>query len=77
MRSDGVIKLDEIDVYTDETGVRSLVLYLIYPEGSKDPEGPVSIVMFGQEPLVGDKKSFQFWGGDQLMGISAEIFSDL
>ena len=75
IRPEGVIKLDEIVVYTDETGVRSLEVILIYPDGELDV--PVSILMYGQEPLRGDKKSFQFWGGDQLVGISAEIFSDL
>ena len=74
MREEGMIQLDEINVYTDETGVRSLQVILIHPD--EELENPVQNLMYGKEPFIGEKKTYQFWNGDQLMGIETLVYSD-
>ena len=69
----GFSKLDEINVYTDSQGIRSLDLTVAHNDGRGED---VEKMKFGKQPPEGDAFKYEFFFGKQLMGIEGWIEID-
>lgn len=71
--SQGFSKLDEINVYTDSQGIRSLDMTVAHNDGRA---GDVEVMKFGLQPPEGDAFNYEFFSGKQLMGIEGYVEID-
>ena len=69
----GFSKLDEINVYTDSQGIRSLDMTIAH---NNDRAGDIEVMKFGHQPPEGDHFNYEFFHGKQLMGIEGWIEID-
>lgn len=67
-------QLEEISVWTDSSGVRSMQVTVV--KDDRSAADAVSVMMFGYGPGTNDKTTYPFWEGKQLMGFVAKEEAD-
>lgn len=60
-------QIEEVSVWTDSSGVRSLSI--VTSKDDENADDRLKVHAYGYQPGVGDKTTFEFWLGKQMFGI--------